>query len=295
MLAVASFSMKGAVQAFIATLVFSALTVWLAPFGVIVGALIALVTLRIGVIEGLKTLIVAGSTSILLSTTLLGSYWPGLVSIMEYMLPVWIASVVLRNTNSLALSLNAIMMLVGLLVIGFHLMVGDTEAWWIQLYNTQLAPLLEQAGVDLKELDITQMVSMITLLMAIFAVTLWFSIVLLGRWWQSKLYYPGRFREDFYQLRLPKNVAYVTVVFAVLGLLLDGNNLIQDLSSVLMAGLMFQGLAIMHFAVNQRALNTGWLVGLYVLLLLFPQTLLVLATVGLLDIWMNVRVRLQKD
>jgi hypothetical protein len=295
MLAVASFSMKGAVQAFIATLVFSALTVWLAPFGVIVGALIALVTLRIGVIEGLKTLIVAGSTSILLSTTLLGSYWPGLVSIMEYMLPVWIASVVLRNTNSLALSLNAIMMLVGLLVIGFHLMVGDTEAWWIQLYNTQLAPLLEQAGVDLKELDITQMVSMITLLMAIFAVTLWFSIVLLGRWWQSKLYYPGRFREDFYQLRLPKNVAYVTVVFAVLGLVLDGNNLIQDLSSVLMAGLMFQGLAIMHFAVNQRALNTGWLVGLYVLLLLFPQTLLVLATVGLLDIWMNVRVRLQKD
>jgi hypothetical protein len=295
MLAVASFSMKGAVQAFIATLVFSALTVWLAPFGVIVGALIALVTLRIGVIEGLKTLIVAGSTSILLSTTLLGSYWPGLVSIMEYMLPVWIASVVLRNTNSLALSLNAIMMLVGLLVIGFHLMVGDTEAWWIQLYNTQLAPLLEQAGVDLKELDITQMVSMITLLMAIFAVTLWFSIVLLGRWWQSKLYYPGRFREDFYQLRLPKNVAYVTVVFAVLGLVLDGNSLIQDLSSVLMAGLMFQGLAIMHFAVNQRALNTGWLVGLYVLLLLFPQTLLVLATVGLLDIWMNVRVRLQKD
>ncbi|BBP43579.1 DUF2232 domain-containing protein [Thiosulfativibrio zosterae] len=295
MLAVASFSMKGATQAFIATLVFSALTVWLAPFGVIVGALIALVTLRIGVIEGLKTLIVAGATSILLSTTMLGSYWPGLVSIMEYMLPVWIASVVLRNTNSLALALNAIMMLVGLLVIGFHLMVGDTEAWWIQLYNTQLAPLLEQAGVDFKELDVTQMVSMITLLMAIFAVTLWFSIVLLGRWWQSKLYYPGRFREDFYQLRLPKNVAYVTVVFAVLGLVLDGNNLIQDLSSVLMAGLMFQGLAIIHFAVNQRALNTGWLVGLYVLLLLFPQTLLVLATVGLLDIWMNVRVRLQKD
>ena len=295
MLAVASFSMKGAKQAFIATLIFSALTVWLAPFGVIVGALIALVTLRIGVIEGFKTLIVAGATSILLSTTLLGSYWPGLVSIMEYMLPVWIASVVLRNTNSLALSLNAIMMLVGLLVIGFHLMVGDTQAWWMQLYNTQLTPLLEQAGVDFKELDVTQMVSMITLLLAIFAVTLWFSIVLLGRWWQSKLYYPGRFREDFYQLSLPKNVAYVTVVFAVLGLVLDGNNLIQDLSSVLMAGLMFQGLAIMHFAVNQRALNTGWLVGLYVLLLLFPQTLLVLATVGLLDIWMNVRVRLQKN
>lgn len=295
MLAVANYTMKGPLQAFIATVLFSALTFWLAPFGLIVGAITALVTLRVSLIEGCKTLAIASLTVVLLSTTLTGSVLPGLVSIVEFLLPVWLAAAVLRNTNSLAQALNAILTMAGLMVIAFHFMVGDTQAWWTQLYANQFLPLLKEAGVDAKEVDFTQVIPMITMLIAIFAVTLWFSILLLARWWQSKLYYPGRFREDFYQLKLPKTVAYLTVIFAVLGLVLSGNNLVQDLSSVLMAGLMFQGLAIAHHAVNLKSLNTAWLAGLYVLLLIFPQTLLILATLGLLDIWIDVRTRWQRN
>ncbi len=54
MLGVANYVMKGPMQAFIAILLLSALTVWIAPLGILVGAIISLVTLRIGEIEGLK-------------------------------------------------------------------------------------------------------------------------------------------------------------------------------------------------------------------------------------------------
>lgn len=295
MLAVANYSMKGPLQAFIATVLFSALTVWLAPFGLVVGAIIALTTLRVSLVEGFKTLAVASLTNILLSTALMGSAIPGMVSMLEYMLPIWVAAVVLRNTNSLALSLSSILGMAGLMVLMFHLVVGDTQAWWAQLYTEQFLPMIQQAGIDSKEFDLTQIIPMVTMLIAIFAVTLWFSILLLGRWWQSKLYYPGRFQEDFYQLRLSKGIAYITVVFAVLGLVFSESDLVKNLSSVLMTGLMFQGLAIAHHAAHLRSLNTAWLVGLYVLLLLFPQTLLILATLGLLDVWIDFRSRWQKQ
>lgn len=295
MISVANYVMKGSIQAFIATVIFSVLTVWLAPFGIIVGAIIALVTLRIGITEGFKTFALASVTNLALTSLLMSSFLPGLVSIVEYMLPVFAAAIVLRNTASLALSLKSILLMAGMSVIGFHLMVGDTLLWWNQLYETHLLPLIQQSGMDTSSIVLDDILTMITMLLAIFIVILWFSIVLLGRYWQGSLYYPGQFKEDFYQLRLTKDVAYLTVLIAILGLLSEGNLLLQDLSGVLMAGLMFQGIAIAHHAVSVKSLGKGWLTGLYVLLFIFPQTLLILATIGLLDIWADFRARWTQD
>lgn len=92
MLSVANFIMRGPKQAFIATLILSILTVWIAPLGVLVGAIIALVTLRVSVQEGFKVLLVAMVSVLAVTSYYAGSMLPGWVAVFEYMLPIWLLS-----------------------------------------------------------------------------------------------------------------------------------------------------------------------------------------------------------
>ncbi len=296
MLGIATYSMKGPMQALIAVSLFSALSVWIAPFGLLVGGIIALVTLRISVTEGFKTLAVAVVVNLFLSVMISGQYWPGILAMMEYMLPVWVMSVILRQTNSLATALQFAMIVAGLGLIGVYLMISNPADWWLALFNQHLAPVLEASGLEYQPDMIADVANMLTMLTAVFAVVLWFSILTIGRWWQSELYHPGQFKIDFYQLRLPKSTAYIAIVLAITGLVLgQETGLISDITAVVIVGLMFQGLAIAHQTVAIKKLHTAWLVGLYILLFLFPQTMLILATIGLVDTWIDFRSRWKKE
>jgi hypothetical protein len=292
MLGLANFVMKGPMQALIAAVLLSALTIWIAPLGLLVGAIIGLVTLRVGVTEGFKVLVWSVLANVGLTVALTGSYLPAWISVMEYMLPIWLMAVVLRKTNSLALALQLAMILVGLGVIGLHLMIPSPADWWLSLFNQQIKPLLDESQLDYQLEGIQELAKMLTMLLASFALILWFSILLIARWWQGSLYNPGQFQADFYQFALPKNIAYLAILLAVLGLVFgQESGLIFDLSGVMIAGLMFQGLAIAHQTVAVKKLHTAWLVSLYVALFLFPQVMLILATIGLLDIWSDFRSR----
>lgn len=294
MLFIANYVMKGQVQAYIATAILALLTVWFGPVGVLLGASIALVALRVGSAEGFKFLIVAMAINLVAAQFFLGSMLPAWVAIVEYMLPVWLMAWVLRSSNSLASALTLGMLMTGGVVIAFHLMVGDTSAWWSKMMNTALLPYIQEAGVQAPTKLIETMSQVTTMLLAMFMVVLWFSILLLGRWWQGRLYHPGQFQQDFYQLRLSKSLAYLAIVLAIAGLTIK-TGLIQDLSGVMMAGLMFPGLAIAHHTVAMKNLGSGWLAGLYVLLFLFPQAILILATIGLVDTWLDIRSRWSQD
>ncbi len=292
MLGIATYSMKGPVQALIAVSAFSALSVWIAPFGLLVGAIIALVTLRISVIEGVKVFLGAMLVQVVLTLMLTGHYWPAVLAVMEYMLPVWLMSVVLRHTQSLAKALQFALLLVGVGLIGFYLVIPEPGQWWLTLFNQHIAPILDASGVAYQSDIVANISNMVTMLLAVFIVILWFSILMIGRWWQSELYHPGKFKADFYQLRLSRNVAYIAIFLALLGLVLgQESGLISDLTAVVIAGLMFQGMAVAHALVARHQWHTGWLVGLYVLLFIFPQTMLILAIVGLSDSWLDFRNR----
>lgn len=296
MLGIANYTMKGPLQALIAVCAFSVLSVWVAPLGLFVGAIIALVTLRVSISEGFKTLAWAVISHMMVSIYLSGSYWPGIIAVIEYMLPVWVMSVILRQTNSIAAALQFAMVLAGAAVLTFHLMVPNPADWWLTLFNEHIAPVLAQSNVEYQAEAIKELASLITMLIGIFAVILWFSILIIARWWQSELYYPGQFKTDFYQLRLTRPTAYAAIALAVLGLILgDDVALIQDLSSVIIVGLMIQGIAIAHHTVSINQLHTAWLVTMYVLLFIFPQTMLILATIGLIDSWMDFRNRWDKE
>jgi len=295
MLPIANFAMKGSLQALVAVILFSALTVWIAPFGVISGALIALIILRIDIAEGLKVLTAAALVNLALSTLLLGNYLPAIATLIQYFLPPVIAAIVLRKTNSLALTLQVVLAMVALLVIGFHVAVGDTTAWWHQVFTTQLLPELTASNINIPADSLQSFLSMLTMLLAIFMVILWYSIVLMARFWQAALFYPGRFGDNYRQLRLPKTVGVFAILLGISGLWFNHNLLLQELSGVLMAGLLFQGLAVVHHTVKIKAYGKGWLFGTYILLFIFPQALLIISTLGLFDIWIDFRARWEQD
>lgn len=296
MLAIANYSMKGPMQAAIVVVLTSALSVFISPIGLITGGIIALVTLRISSAEGFKSLAAAVATQLAVTLMVSGNFLPAWVAIMEYLLPAWILSVVLRETQSLAKTLQVALILIAAGLAAFHLSVENTSDFWMSLYQQMVLPVLEEAQIEYDQEMIVQLTDMVTMLLAVFGLILWYSLVLIGRWWQSQLYHPGQFRLDFYELRLDNVFAYAALAIAIAGLALGADKgLLYDLSGLLIAGFMFQGLAIAHQTVNARDASSGWLIGIYVLLFIFPQTMLILATLGVIDTWMDFRRRWDSD
>ena len=293
MLFLARYVMQGPKEAFITVASLSVLTLWFAPVGFLLGAVIALVTLRVGVKEGAQVLGVAALVHLALAWVTAQSVWPAVVGMVEFMLPAWLLGWVLRATGSLATMIQLVIWLVGSMVILFHMMVEDPVAWWKEVFTTLFAPAMDQAQMHVPDETWAQIAQLATSMLAMSMVILWVSMVLFGRWWQSVLYAPGRVQQDFHSLSLPRQLAWLTGIVALAGLLIgpQQHGLISDLFAVLSAGLMFQGLAVIHALVERRQMSSNWLFATYVLLLLFPQTILLLALIALFDMWMDLRQR----
>lgn len=290
MLFVANYTMKGPSQALLATLILAMLSIFFAPFGLLLGAVIALVTLRVGEIEGLKTLMLAMLANYIVAAFVLDSPISSVVAIFEYMLPIWLIALVLRKTNSLASAIHLAMIMASVGVVAFHLIVGDSALWWQALFKSIMLPVIQEAGVEIPSDAIAKMASVATLVIGMLAVFLWVSIAFIARWWQSQLYYPGRFGENFYQIRLPNNIAYFAAAVVVASLVVE-SALMKDLAAVLIAGLLFPGIAIAHYTVATQEMSKAWLIALYFLLFLFPQTIFIVAVIGLIDTWLDIRNR----
>ncbi|AHF01222.1 hypothetical protein THIAE_04930 [Thiomicrospira aerophila AL3] len=293
MIALANFIMRGPLQAYGVATIAAILAIFFTPIGVLAGIVIALITLRVGNVEGAKTMAAAAVVHLALTFLMSGSYAPGLVVIIQFMLPVWIIALVLRNTNSLGLALQATALLAGAGLVLAHLLIGDLAQWWFNLFNQVALPLLEDAGVSYPVETIEQMTKMITMLLAMFAALLWYGQVLIARWLQAALYYPGQFQKDFHRLTLPKPVAWTTFAIATASLFMNewSGGLLGNLFGLLTIILMFQGIAIIHHAVSVKQASKGWLIAMYILLFVFPQAVLVLAIIGMADTFSDFRSR----
>ncbi len=293
MLFLARYLMQGPKEAMITIASLSVLTLWFAPVGFLLGAAIALLTLRVGVKEGAQVMGVAMLVQLTLAWATGPTLWPALTGALEFMLPAWALAWVLRATGSLATMIQLIIWLVGTLIVVFHLMVDNPVEWWKGLFTTLFAPIMDQAEMHVPDATWDQLAQLATSMLAMSVVILWASMVLFARWWQGALYAPGRFQRDFHSLALPRQLAWLTGLVALVGLLTGAqqHGLVSDLFAVLAAGLMFHGLAVIHALVERRQMSVNWLFATYVLLLLFPQTILLLALIALMDIWLDLRQR----
>ena len=85
---------------------------------------------------------------------------------------------------------------------------------------------------------------------------------------------------------------------ATAAVLSSGNlgQLMADALLILLVIYLLQGLALVHAIVHRTQAHRGWLIGLYVVLLLAaPEMMPLLALLGWMDTWIDFRARLGRS
>ena len=281
--------------------VISLLLPWLGGMlNYLAAAIVALVTLHVGMLPGLQVLVIATTVTVLVYQLVGIQAVVGLVMVLLLWLPCWMSSAVLLKTRDLGQALRAATLFgvcLLLVVYGFY---GDPAPWWLQQLQL-IESTLEEAGVSfpgLAEIDLQQDVA--ALLTGVILASLVVGVtasLLLARWWQSILVHPGGFREEFYGLRLGYAAGLVTLAVMVMARLTQGtfSDFSAQLAMILLVPYLLVGLAIIHSLLKQFNRGNGWLVVIYILLAIVPQAMLLLAAGGLMDTWIDFRRRLGRD
>lgn len=285
-------------QATLAAVVSALLSMLLPPFtwvlAYVSGATVALVTLHVGPKQGMQVTIGAVIAAAVIAFVVVRQPLLSVGFTLTLWLPTWLAALVLRRTQSLALALQtAVALGVAGVLIAFAAS-GDPARLWLPLLN-ELRPTFEQhpAFSDGAQLDraLALVAQLMTGFSAAYAVLGVILSLLLGRSWQAMLRHPGGFRDEFNRLGFDRISGFVTL--AVLALAGFGEYAIAiNLALVLLVMYLFAGLGVVHGAVARSGASVGWLIAVYVLMVVaLPQMILVLALLGLIDTWVNFRAR----
>ena len=135
MKALAAYIVSGRWQAVLAAAICGCLTVLIPLFGsmlsYVAAAIVALVTLHIGIMAGLQVMLMAAAVTLLFYQLVGVQAVVALVLVLMLWLPCWMAAAVLQQSNSLGQSLKAAVLFgvcLLLLVFSFY---GDPAAWWL--------------------------------------------------------------------------------------------------------------------------------------------------------------------
>ena len=289
MRAVARFAMRGywyAVSLTVLGLIFSTI---ISLFGVISGSIVSLVTMRVSWLAGLKLALTsviffclfqffmtghAPLTALYVSTIVLG------LSVL--------LGAALGGSGTLALPLLIVAIGLILFSLAFRIMTGDADQFWYRQISPVLDALQETNGSILSEQAVMQMSSQMQHIFLVLVFLLFSAIIFLARWWQAELYNPGGFGFEFRAVRMPKSALYGVALAGFMVALNTVANFdvafVTDCFIILVLLFSFHGLAVVHAKVFTNNLPIGWLVGLYLLLVIVPQLVgLVLATTGVAD------------
>jgi len=298
--ALAGFIVRGRSQAVLVASL-GGIVAFLAPpfssFAHYIGAaVVALVTLHIGAQQGLVVLALATVVTVLFYQLAGLPAVAVAVTVLLLWLPCWLISVVLRSTVKLAASMLAgagLGVLVLLLVYGLY---GDPGPWWLERMQ-QLLTELRQTGVLSGDLPVEDDLRALSTLMTgiVLASLLLGAIcsVILARWWQALLVNPGGLQAEFTRLRLGQAAGLLTLCLMI-GSRFTAEpfaGLAAQSAMLLLVPYLFTGLAVLHGLVAAGGRGRGWLVVVYIMLLILPQATLVVAGGGLLDTWMDFRRR----
>lgn len=156
----------------------------------------------------------------------------------------------------------------------------------VKILPLALGDLYQQLSVDERARLASLIAPVLTGLIAALLQILSVLSLILGRYWQALLYNPGGFGREFRSTRIPAGPAMLLLACMVVGP--NFGPQMALLAPICSVPLVFAGLALIHGLVARKRLATFWLVGLYVVLLIFMQLiyplLVVLAIVdGLID------------
>ena len=299
MKALAGYIVSGRWQAVLVAATSGVLGMLLLPFSCLGAATVSLVTLHVGIVSGLQVMALATAGALLLYL-LAGVKAAFLISMVLLLwLPCWLVSGVLQQTRELGYALKVTSLFGACMLLLAYVLLGNPVPAWLEILKA-VAVLFEENGLVVQGLSDEQLMSDVAGLMT-GVVLAWLVLgiiasLLLGRWWQSVVVHPGAFREEFGSLRLGYAAGLLTLAVMLLAQLTEGtgSEFAAQLAMILLVPYLLVGLAIIHSLMHQAGLGRGWLVAVYALLGLVPQSMLLLAGAGLLDTWIDFRRRLTR-
>lgn len=281
----ASYIMRGPRQAAIVATVATIIPMmfWLGA------AAVALVVLRVGLARGLSVAVWP------MLPAAMWMYWASDPNALVVIPLAMLMAAVLRSTVSW--SLTWLVGCVVALVVGVlspTLMPHTVEI--LLEFAQSLFEAMRSAGtlaVDGAETELKAAFEMLVL--ASLAATLLGSAifsVFLARSWQSRLYNPGGWKQEFQQMRLHRlSLALLAVAFMLLP------SVGVSAMFVLMVALvpiLVCGFSLMHGIVAKKQMSVQWLIAMYAMVLvLMPTSLLLLALLALIDSVVDFRARLK--
>ena len=252
-------------------------------------------TLHHGYKEGLLVALCASGIAGLFALATLSTFAPAWIFLLEYWLPLWLMGWMLCRTGSINWTLQAVALFAGVIVLGMHVFIGDIVAWWREFLEFNIFTILKQAGIHVEVDDIDSVAALMTGIMTLGILFLMFSSLFLARSWQAALYNPGGFKKEFSEIHFSRRIALFAVALLGMVFLLPSQlaNVGSDLFWIIIALSVLQGLAVMHFIFDRYKTHSYVIFLFYISFLFFlPQLMIMIATLGYLDIWLNFRPKI---
>ncbi len=278
----AAFAMGGRARAMLIAIASSSSLL----FAWIGAALVALVTLRKGLAEGMQLLLWASLPAIILARV------TGDSTVVALILGTGILAVVLRLTMSLALAAlgsAAVALLTGVAMATFGDVMIDELVRVFGEFAAALEAQGEGAALQLRPPTELLLAGMLGTANGVLS----FLCLALGRYWQAALYNPGGFGEEFRALRFPP--ALVLGLGVLAAALIAAGFEWRSWAAMALLPLSISGFALLHARANHRKQGGFWLGSIYLAWLVFDAAKLALLGLVLADAMMDFRSRWDDD
>ncbi|PKY10826.1 hypothetical protein B1757_07670 [Acidithiobacillus marinus] len=254
-------------------------------------ALVALVTLQAGRKESLEVLVIAGIASMLFTF----NPWFGLL----FVLVAWLPGRLLGEGLHWHIQWGGVVwVLIGLSLTTLVLMLwavplGAGPTFW----QSQMTQMLKPLNTEISKAQMTAVLRMAPLLPGIASaglVLLWTLAALLASRWHERYQGLEQPQRVYGNLELPGRLIWLLVA-TLLGIVLVHGAWawpLQNLALLVGTWYLLQGLSFVHLWFAAKGWPTMALLGLYIVLILLSQLLLVLSVLGMLDRVFHLRHRL---
>jgi hypothetical protein len=292
----AKFILKGQSQAALVAASMAILGLVIPPAAWISAAVIVLVTLVNGPQRGLITTALSLAGAAIFAYLIFGSLQVVVIFILLTWLPAWLVATILRQTISLAYSLQILTAICLLAIVMIYAWYPDFGEYWREPLDHMIKQLAEQS----EEFSLAELKQsedwLIGFLPGLFASSIMFGTMLslfLGRWWQAVLYNPGGFAEEFQSLNLGKISALCAIAITLMAMVVGS---IFTIALVTVVSVLYgiQALSLLHAVIKIRKINTMWLFVVYLTMFFIPHLLLLLILASFADPWLDIRQRIRQ-
>ena len=290
MRALGDYMLLGRLQAVTAISLFTVVSMFIPPLSYLLSGVPAgLIILRKGPAYGMQVLLVCLLAVVLFVAVIGVDPQVAIAFALCIWAPVYLCCSVLRQTQSQGWLVFVAGTIASAYVLVLHWLIADVPGWWQQWMELWINNAFPEGGGEQYQEVLVQAAPAMNAIMAGAIASSLVVTSLLSRWWQSSLFNPGGFRTEFYALRLPGAVIFLSLAGIILLYSSGGQqgSAGLDILVVVIFMYLFQGLASVHRIVNAKKLPQIWLIVMYLLLVFMPQAILIIACLGLVDSWVN--------